>query len=148
MYKISWWINQTASNSPLLEILFQIWQPWPIIDFCVIWLLQKTLWMIFNFLVSYKLAMTLFKKVKQVLDDLNLFVNDICGQLYDNKAVMMWTKHSFKTWTSTQYVLCLVSLNSLEKMSLPHYQAVLTWIQHFATIICVLFRVIWQMKYF
>ena len=51
--------------------------------------------MIFNFLVSYKLAMTLFKKVKQVLDDLNLFVNDICGQLYDNKAVMKDVNKAF-----------------------------------------------------
>ena len=30
----------------------------------------------------------------------------------------MWIRHSFKTWTSTEHVLCLVSLNSLEKMSL------------------------------
>ena len=110
---------------------------------------KKTLWVIFKFLINWKLGTALFTRVRQVLGDLNLLLNDICGQFYDKKAIMKNVKkYSFKTWSNTQYVLCLVSLNSLKKMSLLHYWDLLSWIQHFATIISVLFRSIWQMKYF
>ena len=65
--------------------------------------------------------MVLFNEMKQVPYDSNLFLNDICGELYDNKAVMKAVnKTFFKNMNKYTNVLCLVSLISLEKTSLPH----------------------------
>ena len=45
-------------------------------------------WFLTFLSTKYYLAVVLFNKVKQVLDDLNLLLNDIYSQLYDNIAVM------------------------------------------------------------
>lgn len=39
--------------------------------------------------------MALFNRVKQVLGDLNLLLNDICGQFYDKKAIIKDVKKVF-----------------------------------------------------
>lgn len=112
----------------------------------IVMIKKKTLGIIFNYL-----AVALFNKVKQVLDDGNLLLKDICDLLYKDTTVMTGVNKAFFKNTSKHTICALSSyffLISLEKIWLLRYWDLLTWIQHFATIVCILFRVISQMKYF